>query len=245
VIRSLALVVGLCAALAPALARAQTNLDEGKSAAQIFAGACVECHKSPHGLGKGKSVSAIADFLGEHYTTNHAQAAALAAYVLGGRGAEPVGGAAQGRGQKPTAERDSASTEEPKPSKRQPKQAARPEPDEGKPANARLRRTREEVKPKEEASPKEPPNIAEPESAPQGDRAATATRSRPNEPKMPEPVQEPAAVAHVPPVTTPTPPEATPNQEAPSGAAAPTAAAPPADAAPGDGAPVERDHIPD
>jgi len=52
--------------LCPALAKAQTNLDQGKSPSQIFANACVECHKDPHGLARGRSASALADFLREH-----------------------------------------------------------------------------------------------------------------------------------------------------------------------------------
>jgi hypothetical protein len=253
VTRCFALVIGFCAALSPALASAQANLDAGKSAAQIFAGACVECHKSPHGLAKGKSASAVADFLGEHYTTNRGQAAALAAYVLGGRGAEPTDGAAQGRGQKPATERATASTEEPKPAKRQPKPGAKPEqtakPEDGKPANTKLRRPApEEVKPKEQATGEEQPNIAAPETTPHGSRAATAARGRHNEPKVSEPPQEPAAVAHVP-AATPAPPEAAPSQEAsPAPTVAPSAAAAPADAASsdsGESAPVPRDNIPD
>jgi hypothetical protein len=47
--------IGLLAALAPAMAHAQTNLDQGKSASQIFSAACAECHKAPQGLAKGKS----------------------------------------------------------------------------------------------------------------------------------------------------------------------------------------------
>jgi len=244
VTRCFALMIGLCAALAPALARAQTNLDAGKSASQIFAGACIECHKSPHGLGKGKGVSAVADFLNEHYTTNHAQAAALAAYVLGGRGAEPVNGTMQGRGQKPAAERASTSTEERKPAKRQPKPAAKPEqaakPDEGKSTNAKLQRpVHEEAKPKEHAT----------RDVPQASRAAAGPRNRGNEPKISEPPQEPATVAHVPP---PAPPEPTSGQEAspsrPGQAPAPAAATPPTDAASGEAGesePVPRDNIPD
>ena len=56
-------------------------------------------------LGGRRNSAALTDFLREHYTTNRDQAAALAAYVLGGRGAEPVGGTAQGKGPKPAAER--------------------------------------------------------------------------------------------------------------------------------------------
>ena len=118
----LAPTIGLVAVLAPAMAHAQTNLDQGKSASQIFAAACVECHKAPRGLGKGKNSAALTDFLVEHYTTSRAQAAALAAYVLGGRGAEPIGGAAQGKAQKPPAERadrGAPAQEETKPSRHQ------------------------------------------------------------------------------------------------------------------------------
>ena len=42
----------------------------GQKASQIFANACVECHKEPRGLAKGRSASALTDFLREHYTTN-------------------------------------------------------------------------------------------------------------------------------------------------------------------------------
>ena len=79
-------IVSLFAVLAPAIAQAQqTNLDQGKSASQLFAGSCAECHKAARGLAKGKSADAVAAFLREHYTTGRDQAAALAAYVVGGR----------------------------------------------------------------------------------------------------------------------------------------------------------------
>ena len=84
--RGFALTIGILAMLAPAGARAQTNLDRGKSASQLFAGSCVECHKAPQSLAKGKSAATIAEFLREHYTTGRDQAAALAAYVASGRG---------------------------------------------------------------------------------------------------------------------------------------------------------------
>ena len=118
-------IIGLIALLCPVAAKAQTNLDQGKSASQIFANACVECHKEPRGLARGRSASALIDFLREHYTTNGQQAAALAAYVLGGRSADtaPTAPATQGRG-KPMPER--ALAEEPKPN-RQGRVSGRPE----------------------------------------------------------------------------------------------------------------------
>ena len=89
-----ALGIGFVAALAPATAQAQTNIDQGKSASQLFGNSCAECHKAPHALAKGKSTAAVAQFLNEHYTTGRDQAAALAIYVTSGRDtvASPVPG---------------------------------------------------------------------------------------------------------------------------------------------------------
>ena len=89
-----ALGIGFVAALAPATAQAQTNIDQGKSASQLFGYSCAECHKAPHALAKGKSTAAVAQFLNEHYTTGRDQAAALAIYVTSGRDtvASPVPG---------------------------------------------------------------------------------------------------------------------------------------------------------
>jgi hypothetical protein len=263
VIRFLMAMIGLFAALAPGLAHAQTNLDQGKSAATIFASDCVECHKAPHGMAKGKSVAQVTDFLHEHYTTSREQAAALAAYVLGVRGTEPAD-AAQARARKAAAEHASAATEEPKPSKRQAKQSpkadeaksantksANAKPGTPKPANAKLRRPApEQAEPKDQASRGEQPNIAEPENGQHEPHAAT--RNRRTEPNAPEAPQEPAALAHAPPAadTAPAAVETTPNQGAspgPGPGPAPSAAAP-SDATTGDtgdNAPVPRDNIPD
>jgi mono/diheme cytochrome c family protein len=89
--------VGLLAGLVPAMvlvpagARAQTDIDQGKSPAQIFASDCAVCHKAPKGLGNGKNSLTLSAFLREHYTASREQAAALAAYVLGaGSGSGPV-----------------------------------------------------------------------------------------------------------------------------------------------------------
>jgi hypothetical protein len=57
-------------------ARAQANLDAGKSAAQIFADTCNACHRSPREI---RPTSAA--FLREHYTTGAREAAAMAAYL--------------------------------------------------------------------------------------------------------------------------------------------------------------------
>ena len=57
-------------------AHAQSNLDAGKSAAQIFSGTCNACHRSPRELKQTN-----AGFLREHYTTGPREAAAMAAYL--------------------------------------------------------------------------------------------------------------------------------------------------------------------
>jgi hypothetical protein len=97
--RGFALTIGFVAALAPAVAQAQTNIDQGKSASQLFANSCAECHKAPHALAKGKSAASVAEFLREHYTTGRDQAAALAVYVTSGR--DTVASPAPGRKPRP------------------------------------------------------------------------------------------------------------------------------------------------
>jgi mono/diheme cytochrome c family protein len=109
VIRGFTPIIGLLVALLPATAYAQTNLDRGKSASQLFSSACIECHKATHGLAKGKSAATVAQFLREHYTTSGEQAAALAAYVVAGRDtvASPVPGRKPGEHAGATAEEPS------------------------------------------------------------------------------------------------------------------------------------------
>jgi hypothetical protein len=66
--------IALVAGDAPVLA--QSNLDAGKSPAQIFADTCNACHRSPRELrpaGPG--------FLRQHYTTGAREAAAMAGYL--------------------------------------------------------------------------------------------------------------------------------------------------------------------
>jgi len=69
-------VVAAAAWMGVAPARAQANLDAGKSAAQIFADTCNACHRSPREI---KATSAA--FLRDHYTTGPRAAAAMAAYL--------------------------------------------------------------------------------------------------------------------------------------------------------------------
>jgi mono/diheme cytochrome c family protein len=111
VFRGIAPAIGLLIGLAPVMAQAQTNIDQGKSPAEIFANDCGTCHKSARGLANGRGSSGLASFLVEHYTASKDQAAALAAYVMGAGGGE----AAPARGPKPgaTPDRNRASAEPP------------------------------------------------------------------------------------------------------------------------------------
>jgi len=234
VIRAFVLTIGVVAVLAPATARAQTNIDQGKSASQIFSNACAECHKSASALRKGKSAAAVAEFLSQHYTTGSAQAASLAAFVVGGR--DTV--AAPAPGQKPPADHAQ------KP----------PKPEENATANAKPRRPGEaDAKPKEEAAPIGTPTFMNPlvRPEPSQNRPATATRTRRKDQAIPIPdqPQEPAEVAHVPPaaagVTEPRP-ETPASEPAPAVAAPTPTAAVPTEIAPAEsGEPVPRDNIPD
>src|SRR5271165_5492165 len=64
---------GLCASLAPVPAQAQVNIEQGKSAAEMFNGDCATCHKGAKGLANGRNSAALAGFLREHYTSSAQQ----------------------------------------------------------------------------------------------------------------------------------------------------------------------------
>ncbi len=96
--------IGLLAAwgfgLWAAPAHAQVNIDQGKSAAEIFSNDCGTCHKGAKGLANGKNSATLAGFLREHYTSSAQQAASLAAYVLGaGAGPPPSASLKPGTGE--------------------------------------------------------------------------------------------------------------------------------------------------
>jgi len=61
--------------------RAQ-NLEAGKSPAQIFAGTCNACHKSPRGLLKTVQAGSLPGFLRQHYTTSSEMASLLSAFLV-------------------------------------------------------------------------------------------------------------------------------------------------------------------
>ena len=73
-IRSLALCVASSAG-------ARGNLNQGKTAAQLYASACATCHKSPQSVFTTKRFFGLETFLREHYTSSSDSAAILAAYL--------------------------------------------------------------------------------------------------------------------------------------------------------------------
>lgn len=73
---SLAALASVAVWLTATPASAQSNLDAGKSPAQIFAHTCNACHRSPREIKK-----TTPGFMREHYTTGTQEAAAMAAYL--------------------------------------------------------------------------------------------------------------------------------------------------------------------
>ena len=258
--RHFASIIGLLMvlALAVAPARAQTNIDQGKSPAQIFEADCAVCHKGTRGLANGKNSLTLSSFLREHYTSSREQASALAAYVLSGGGGESRP-AAEGRG-KLGSERAKSPNEEAKPANRSAKSAkqdakpetkpeAKPEskPEEAAPPTAKLQQPDEgEVRPERSIQSEEPAGLPLPKPpaaamAPRGKQQPTAVRGRQIPPAAPSSASLTPGPA---PVSAEPTPAATPAQEdkpAPSSAAA----APPSSDYPTNPPPVPRDDIPD
>lgn len=74
--RTVGWMIGVAMAAAATAAHGQSNIDAGKSPAQIFSNTCNACHRSAREL---KPTSA--GFLREHYTTGAQEAATMAAYL--------------------------------------------------------------------------------------------------------------------------------------------------------------------
>ena len=74
-----AVLAGLCALVtSPTLAQ---NIDQGKTAPQLYAATCAQCHKNPGVLARGRSGWSLTSFLKEHYTASSSEASALADYL--------------------------------------------------------------------------------------------------------------------------------------------------------------------
>jgi hypothetical protein len=218
-------------AMIPMQARAQVNIDQGKSPADIFANDCAACHKSTRGLANGQNSLALSSFLREHYTASKEQANALAAYVL-------ANGGGSGTPQKPVAASEPKSSE-PKGTKPSEPKSSEAKPSDSKAAGAKpvARPTRAAARGEEEASPnaKQQHPADEREAQP-----ATASRTTKPESEPTPPAQQPAIGA------VPAANEAPGTASAPRPEAPPTtSAAAPAEPQSGDGAAVPRDDIPD
>jgi len=251
--RRFASAMTLLAALAPPAAYAQVNIDQGKAPAQIYDSDCAACHKTMRGLANGRSPPALTSFLSEHYTSSSKEAAALAAYVLGGGGG--VGTPAPAHAPKVKPEPTTASAEEPR--DREVKRAGKPEGEQGQaPKTQRpsgMSQKPEGTSQKPAGTTQRPEGtqtaVGEPASAapdrkplpPPGQRETTpgtgaqmGTRVR----GQPKPVEaQPAAPNPTVVVVVPRTPEG------PSPAVSP--APEPSEARPSGDAPVPRDNIPD
>jgi len=81
--RGIRLGFGVLALAGANSAEAQGNLDQGKTAAQLYASACATCHKSPQSVSKTNRFFGLESFLREHYTSSRESAAILAAFLKG------------------------------------------------------------------------------------------------------------------------------------------------------------------
>ena len=171
-------------AILPFAARAQVNIDAGKTAAEIYASDCATCHKTPRGLAAGKNSLTLTIFLREHYTASGDQAKALAAYVLGAGGAEPA--------PKPKPEIEHARAQEPKPG--EPK-TAEPKVGEAKPGQPKTaaRPVREAAKPDEKRAKDEEARQEQHPAPASAEQHLPETASREPAPKTEEPAPVSAA----------------------------------------------------
>ena len=167
----LAVALLILAPTAMPLALAQTNIDQGKPASELFANYCAVCHKSTRGLANGRSGPALSQFLREHYAASREQAASLAAYVISAGGNAPP----------PKPER--AKTEEPKnqePKTQESKAQGKPRPTSSASAKPEPDRPgRVPPQGHEETTPGEKPVAAAPPAAPANPAAAPTPELNP------------------------------------------------------------------
>jgi hypothetical protein len=246
VIRLLAPACVVVATLAPRLALAQVNIDQDKTPAAMYSSDCSVCHKSIRGLANGRDRSSLTDYLAEHYTASHSEAAALAAYVLAGGGG--TGAPTPVRGEKPQPDHTQPGAEEPR--TREARKPGKPEEEptaEAKPPAGAAERTKP-ARPERSASA-EPsiaaPEVKPPEAKPPEGKPAPAAR-------LPHGRQKPTAVAAVPKPAEPSipaPPTPSPQvSPTPAGSAEATpqaASSPEASPAPAEASPTPTDDIPD
>jgi hypothetical protein len=228
-------------AIIPMQARAQVNIDQGKSPADIFANDCAACHKSTRGLANGQNSLALSSFLREHYTASKDQANALAAYVL-------ANGGGSGTPQKPVTAPEPKSSEskssEPRSSEPKGIKSSEPKSSEAKPSDSKAAGAKPAARPARAAARGEEdasPNAKQQHPADERE-VQPVTASRPTKPESEPtpPAQQPASAA-VPAANEAPVTASAPRPEAP----ATTSTAAPAEPQSGDGATMPRDDIPD
>jgi hypothetical protein len=79
--RGVRMAFGFLALAVASSAEAQGNLDQGKTAVQLYASDCAMCHKSPQSVSNTKWFFGLESFLRQHYTSSRESAAVLAAYL--------------------------------------------------------------------------------------------------------------------------------------------------------------------
>jgi len=228
--RTMGLLTVVLSAIVAAPSFAQTNIDQGKSPAELFANDCAACHKTARGLANGENSLTLSVFLREHYTASRDQAAALAAYVLANGGNAPAP-KSTARGEEPKNQDhrgQEAKGQEPKGQEPKGQEAKGQEPRGQEPRGQEPKG--QELKSQESRAPE--PKFREP-------TYQESKETRPLEPKAQE-ANTPAPVAQPEPASTAAVPSA------PEGSSGPTtSAAAPGEAEPSDNAPVPRDNIPD
>src|SRR5205085_5910765 len=141
-----------------------------KSPAQIFAGTCNACHKSPRGLLRSVPASSLSSFLRQHYTTSSDMASELSSYLVSN-------GATDTRAQPKEAKQGKDGAKEGT------KEAARAPADQSAKQQPRLPR------------PGETPDLMRPEQPAQAaidkGKKDKGKKGRPEEPARTEPVAEP------------------------------------------------------
>jgi len=162
--RGLALAIGALALGFASGARAQENLDKGKTGAQMFASDCAVCHKTTAGLSRGR-VLGLDNFLREHYTASRESAGAIAAFIQATDKGPPPAAAAKPvkRTHKGDKKGDEKKPEAGKPADAMPADAM-PGDAKAKPAAAKTAEPKSEAKPAEtKPSDGQPPDIYKPE----------------------------------------------------------------------------------
>ena len=187
---AVSLVAGASAACAQNADGTPTDLNEGKSPAQLFAADCSVCHARPQGLAKDRGVRSLSGFLRQHYTSSAQSADGLAAFLAaagpGPASAQPAQSAPVRRGFFGQALPEPASTPA---SQRRGREASGPTVD--PPSASNPRRGQEGERP--DRPPRRVPDGARSSEAGQSRRPASAEAPKPAVQHAPQQQAAPAA----------------------------------------------------